>query len=213
MTEIADADWVYALPFMSPDEILSQLDREVARAIADYQFISVEHEDAGQAPEPGYERVYADIPVSVAFFAQFFNSRTGYRAHYYRSAQDGEAFNARAVAIVVDHIFEHPELMCDGVTQDLLEASLRGAHTKIWFPKFVTSPDYDEVLLTLPEQIRAQRWVAYWQMRPRPRKGLLAPSPDSPGILLNGTFVRMRDGKVWNQKPDRSQDIFDRGWT
>lgn len=213
MIEIAEADWGYALPLMSPDELLVQLDREVARAIAEFQFVAVEHEDAGQAPEPGYERVYADIPVSAAFFDQFFNSRTGYKAHYYRSVHAGEAFNDRAVAIVVGHILEHPELMCDGVTQDLLEASLRGAHTKIWFPKFVTSPDYNEVLLTLPEEIRAQRWVAYWQTRPRPHKGLLVPSPDAPGILLNGTFVRMSDGKVWNQKPDRSADISDRGWT
>lgn len=45
-----------------------------------------------------------------------------------------------------------------------------------------------------------------------PRKGLLAPMPSMPAVLLNGTFVNDA-GCVYDQKPDRSELIFNSGWT
>ncbi len=46
----------------------------------------------------------------------------------------------------------------------------------------------------------------------KPRKGLLAPIPESLSVLLNGTFVD-EAGTPYEQKPHRSKQICDSGWT
>ena len=191
--------------------MLHQLDEELHRAIDNFEFIAVDRDDANN--NPGFCRVSANIPIKAELFNQFFNGRTGYRAQYYESVETGESFNGSVVDLMTGVILQNRRLLTEAVSPELCEKSLGGPHTKVWFPKEVTSPDYEPELLLLSETIRAQRWVDYWRSRSRPRKGLLAPRPAEPAILLNGTFVNPNDWSVWNQKPDRSRQVFESGWT
>jgi hypothetical protein len=61
----------------------------------------------------------------------------------------------------------------------LCRQSLLGPFSKVWFPKELTDPSAQNHLLTLEEELLVPRWVEYWQKLPKPRKGLLAPIPES----------------------------------
>jgi hypothetical protein len=66
---------------MTPDQILTALDYEVAQSSVDYKFIALTRDDAGN--NPGFTRVKADIPISAELFDAFLNSRTDYRTQYF----------------------------------------------------------------------------------------------------------------------------------
>ncbi|MGA8051469.1 MAG: hypothetical protein WCA09_14930, partial [Burkholderiales bacterium] len=124
----------------------------------------------------------------------------------------GEDFNCCLVDAVAPLIVNAAPLYEDRFEQSFCQRSLLGPFTKFWFPKSLTDPSAQGDLLKFEEELKVLRWVEYWRSRAKPRKGLLAPVPETPSVLLNGTFVDDA-GEPYEQKPHRSKQIFDTGWT
>lgn len=209
--EIVTNTWKYSTVELSAETLVANITSAVTVGIANYDIISINNEQGRERSD--YNRTFVEIPISRELFDSFFNSRTGYRARYCVSEELGEQFNAQIVDAIVPKIIEAESLYTEDVNRDFCERSLRGPYTKVWFPTSITDPSYEPNLLKLPEEIQVPMWVEYWKRRAPPRKGLLAPKPDESAILLNGTFVRRHDWDVWNQKPDRSSELNQIGWT
>jgi hypothetical protein len=152
------------------------------------------------------------ILLSPTLFDQLMNGCTGYRAHYAASPNAGERFNRQLVDSVVPTLVAAVHLYQDKVDQRLFKMSLRGPYSKLWFTKDVSDKSVEQELLTLKEVIQFPRWVEHWKSRSEPRKGLLAPLPEAPAVLLNGSFIK-ENGDCYEQKPERSRELFECGWT
>jgi hypothetical protein len=140
------------------------------------------------------------------------NGPMGYRAHYAMSIEAGETFNRELLSGVVPGLVKAEELYRDLFTPAHCADSLRGPFSKLWFPKQFTDPSVPFSYARWPEVISIPSWCAYWRKRPKPWKGLLAPIPEEPAVLLNGTFVA-RGADPYEQKPFRSRQLYDLGWT
>ena len=203
-------EWAHTPPRATPEEILESVVAQAEQAIRDFSALP-------EGPEPckdraGYSRVSVTIPLTHIVFDQLMNGPTGYRAHFSMSVEAGEQFNRRLVEAVVPIIVRSEHLYGDMFNQLLCRRSLLGPFSKFWYPKELTDPSAQAELLKFKEELRVARWVQYWSAMARPRKGLLAPIPESLSVLLNGTFVNDA-GEAYDQKADRSMQIFDTGWT
>ena len=202
--------WGHHSPEATPDEIIEGLKRQTAQALREYSALP-------DGPEPcrdrdGYFRVSVTIPVTRTLFDQLMNGATGYRAHYSVSVKAGEDFNRRLVEAISPIIVGSEQLYRDKFDRLLCTRSLLGPFSKFWYAKELTDPSAQSTLLKFEEELRISRWVEYWSAMAKPRKGLLAPVPESMSVLLNGSFVDTA-GEAYEQKPDRSREIFDTGWT
>lgn len=202
--------WGYQAGEMSPSELVEQLVAEVERAIGQFEVVL-----EGPIPcrdAPGHERVCAVISISATLLDRLMNGRTGYRAQYAVSVEAGEAFNRVLVESVARRIIAATWLYKDRFSVSLCTNSLLGPHSKFWFTNQLTDPSAQDQLLQCPEVIRFPRWQQYWSAKPLPRKGLLAPRPEQPDVLLNGSFLN-EDGTYYEQKSGRSAELFESGWT
>jgi hypothetical protein len=197
--------WGYETPPIQPLEIVEKVKQESARAIADWAALPDEEPCHDKL---GYRRVSVAIPISAPLFHQLMNGPTGYRAHYAQGIAAGEDFNRKLVEAIAP-LFIQSEQLCQ-FDHRLCQCSLLGCFSKIWFSKDITDRNYEHRLLELAEVLVVPQWQAYWKQFPKPWKGLLA--PESPSIVLNGTFVS-DDGIVYEQKPGRSKELFESGWT
>ncbi|NMG43813.1 hypothetical protein GPA22_08725 [Aromatoleum toluvorans] len=202
--------WGHHSPEASPDEIIDALVTQTERAIRGYCALPEGPEPCGD--RDGYFRVSVTIPLTSTLFDQLMNGANGYRAHYSVSVEAGEAFNRRLVDAVAPIIACSETLYGDKFDQPLCRKSLLGPFSKFWYPKELTDPSAQAELLELKEELRIPRWMEYWRTMEKPRKGLLAPIPEGLSVLLNGTFVD-EAGAAYEQKPNRSRQIFDTGWT
>jgi hypothetical protein len=213
-TEMPIADWGYrASQELSPIEILKRLAAEILRAIDNWGLASVDLEQASDAAHSGFQRVNAQIPVSADLFDAFFNGQSGYRAQYAISVAEGERFNRSAIDLLAPILVPLEDRYFGDFDRDFCARSIGSLHTKLWFPKSISDPIREGYLATLPEEISVSRWRRWWEHRSPPRKGLLAPNFEEPAVLLNGTFIRPVDGAIWDQKPGRSVELHERGWT
>jgi hypothetical protein len=204
------SEWGHQSLPIAPAEIVERLREQAEQAIHDYSALP-----EGPAPcndREGYFRVSVMIPLTTTLFDQLMNGATGYRAHYSVGIECGENFNRSLVEAVAPIIVHSEHLYRDKFDQVLCQRSLLGPFSKFWFSNELTDPSAQNQLLKLKEELRVSQWVTYWRTRPKPRKGLLVPVPDSASILLNGTFVNAA-GEAFEQKPGRSKQIFDSGWT
>jgi|SRR5712691_438637 len=204
------SQWGHRSQDVTPTDIVKHLVEQAEQAICEYSVLP-------EGPEPcndrdGYFRASVEIPIKSTLFDQLMNGATGYRAHYSIGVEDGEDFNRRLVEAVAPIIVHSENLYGDKFDEVFCQRSLLGPYSKFWFPKALTDPSAQSELLKFKEELRVVRWLSYWQGRPKPRKGLLAPVPESTSVLLNGTFVNAA-GEVYEQKPGRSKQIFDTGWT
>ena len=202
--------WGHHSPEATPDEIIDRLTAQTAHAIQKFSALP-------EGPEPcrdrdGYFRVSVTIPLTCTLFDQLMNGATGYRAHYSVSIEAGKNFNRRLVEAIAPIIVASEQLYQDRFDRLLCNGSLLGPFSKLWYPKELTNPSAQSELLNFEEELRISRWVEYWSARAKPRKGLLAPVPESMSVLLNGTFVD-KASEAYEQKPNRSRQIFDTGWT
>lgn len=197
--------WGYETSPIQPLEIVEQVRRETVRAIADWAALPDEEPCRDKL---GYRRVSVGIPISATLFHQLMNGPTGYRAHYARGIAAGDDFNRKLVEAIAP-LFIQSEQLCQ-FDRYLCQRSLLGYFSKIWFSRDITDRNYEHRLLELEEVLVVPQWQAYWKQFPKPRKGLLA--PESSSIVFNGTFVS-DDGIVYEQKPGRSKELFESGWT
>lgn len=76
-------------------------------------------------------RIVSQIPLPERLFDQLFNGRSGYRAQYYLSPEEGEAFNRQIIGALEEEL-AHPASMKLELSLSLITRSFRGAYSKIW---------------------------------------------------------------------------------
>lgn len=113
---------------------------------------------------------------------------------------------------MVPLIVEAEDLYTSRFSRMFCTRSLLGPFSKFWYPKELTDLSVHTGFLRFKEVLRHPQWRNYWHALPKPHKGLLAPFPMNTSVLLNGTFVN-DDGNVYEQRPGRSQQLFEAGWT
>jgi hypothetical protein len=203
--------WGYRTAPTEPAELIDRLAAEVRHGIDTFKIIAINHERCGAVE--GYERVNVELRITDELFNLFMNGNAGYRAQYAQGIQHGEAYNRAVLEALRDLLTQSSNLFGPNVDSLLCRNSLEGPYTKFWFPKSITDPSAQEQLLELPEVIRWPPWVSSWSDKPQPRKGLLAPMPEDPALLLNGSFVRRDNWLVFEQKRGRSDQLAREGWT
>lgn len=193
---------VRLLDVPSPEALLSEVLREANEAAHLGRVSPILQESTVM---PGFFRLEAIIPLSDQIFDQFFNGRSGYRAQYYLSPEEGILFNRD----VVQGLKEPLLVACAGqplqVDLDLIITSVDGPHSKVWVP------GNPSAFSTAPENIiNPDRWV-----KNKSRLGRRAPLPDTPSLELKGTFVDPHTGQIYvdELKVDRSCDLFLKGYS
>jgi hypothetical protein len=202
--------WGHVSKRTRPSAIASAMQKETERALQTFDVlpdgpIRCNNRD-------GFTRVAVAIPLSRDLFDQLMNSESGYRAHYAASIECGEAFNQALIDAVAPLIIQAEHLYVDRFDRAYCEKSLLGSFSKFWYPKSLSDKSAESHLLRFKEELLVPAWRDHWNGKPRPRKGLLAPMPDEPAVLLNGTFVN-EAGHEYEQKPGRSLQLHAEGWT
>ncbi len=210
---LSAADWGHSSQTFSASDLIDQLRIQTKAAVENFHFTVLEDDPATHPDYAGFVRVVGIIPVSAEFFDAFFHGPSGYRAQYANSIETGERFNAAVVSAIGDMLLPHEDRYPSGRNADLVAASLRGGHSKVWFPKEMTDPAASSWWHGATSPINWPRWLEYWSQRPEPHKGLFAYTPLEPAILINGTFLHPATHEVWNQKPERSRQLYETGWT
>jgi hypothetical protein len=206
----SSTQWGHHSRDATSDEIVEGLTTQTAQAIREFSALLEGPEQCRD--RDSYFRVSITIPLTRTLFDQLMNGATGYRAQYSVSIEAGEDFNRRLIEAIAPIIVVAEQLYKDRFDRLLCSTSLLGPFSKFWYPKELTDPSAQTELLKFKEELRISRWIEYWSAMAKPRKGLLAPVPENMSLLLNGTFVN-KAGGVYEQKPTRSRQIYDTGWT
>ncbi|MEZ5593561.1 MAG: hypothetical protein R3F53_23790 [Gammaproteobacteria bacterium] len=154
---------------------------------------------------PGYFRLIAYIPLSEEVFDQLFNGRSGYRAQYYLSPEEGVLFNRLlldALVPIIRRAYDSNEIEAE---LNALESSLAAPHAKLWV--------YDEKSAfdaAVPNSLNPARWVQNGVTR-----GRKAPLPHHCTVDVKGSFIEPNTGKIFvdEYKLERPLDLFNRGYT
>jgi hypothetical protein len=186
----------------SPDAVLESVLSEASeRARAGHA--SLEWEDSGEMP--GHSRIRGQFPISRFTFDVFFNGRSGYRAQYYLSPEEGILFNRR----VVEGLMEATRIAYDRspleVTLERIERSLFAPHAKVWVYREREAFDAAAV-----DTLNPPRWVENCASR-----GRRVPLPHHPCLDLKGAFLHQTTGKLFvgSLKVDRACDLHYKGYS
>jgi len=154
----------------------------------------------------GYQRIVAEIPVKIETFDTLFNGRTGYRAQYYLSAEQGAEFNRTLVKALIEPITRTLKMVRFAVPLEIARASMLGRWSKIWVAR-----DGAVFSAALQGEFRPRRWA---RVNPVDSMALRAPLPERPTIDLKGTWIRPQDGDQWlsPDKANRDQRLYERGY-
>ena len=181
------------------------LDRAIAEAqeASSAGFIQLIWQHSSECP--GYFRLIAQIPLSEVTFDQLFNGRSGYRAQYYISPEEGilynrDILNGLRLAIKMASVNQPLD-----IGFDLIERSMLGPHSKVWV--FGEQAAFDEAA---PAALNPPRWVESGATR-----GRRAPLPSHRTMELKGAFIQPGSNNLFvdDLKLDRAWDLFKRGYT
>lgn len=152
----------------------------------------------------GYHRIKAEVAIQETTFDQLFNGRSGYRAQYYLSPEEGILYNRDVLEGLTSCITElarklvlsHP---------DRIRTSLLAPHSKIWVVN-----ERQEFENAESGMILARRWVEN-----KACLGCRAPLPRCPRVDVKGAFVdpHYSDVFVDDLKLDRAWDLHRKGFT
>jgi hypothetical protein len=150
----------------------------------------------------GCGRAIASFPLNADTFDALFNGRSGYRAQYYLSCQEGSNFNAMLIGALLKPL----RGACDRAPAGqatLLQHSFGGPFSKIW-----VLGDSAPFCAAREGEFRPRRWVdssSLWMRAPR---------PDRPGIEVKGTWVLNSDHQYREDplKADRHCSLSERGF-
>ncbi len=153
----------------------------------------------------GYFRLLAQVPLEEVTFDQFFNGRSGYRAQFYLSPEEGVLYNRdvlQGLRTAVASAYSQQPL---SVSVDIMLRSLDGPHSKIWV--FDEKAAFDE---TPRHSLTPPRWV-----KNNGDRGLRAPLPKHLMIDIKGVFIHSTSGNLFidDYKLDRSCDLYTKGYT
>lgn len=155
----------------------------------------------------GFHRAEAQFPLDRDLFDYLFNGRSGYRAQYYVSPCDGEAFNASLVAKIKPSVLRCWQLAPGLPEVSLAELSIDGPWTKVW-----VSGDGNPFCDAQPNTLKPPRWVQNSSEDGMARR---IPLPNKCGLDFKGTFVHPTSRGSWvdASKRTRSCDLHRRGFT
>jgi len=221
--EICDADAARAAYLEDApgfEEILSSIAVELARSLARGQFFfGVDH--CGE--DKGNQRVMFQFKVPPQLYDTFFNARTGYRAHYWASAECGQEANRKVLQMLwtvmstslpeqVEARMIHVEeglvrtdidTGCVTLPSSLVQASFTHVAAKVWICERQMQ-DVEGPLKVIPVHEGLPLSVVGWKAH--------APLPDCQSTLLDlkGGFV---NGKQSKDPLVRARDIHLNGWS
>ena len=209
---VASSEWIVSerlgsrvtrlLDAPGPVELLQRLLAQADQAAA----VGSVHIDWKESDErPGYFRLVGQLPLDEVTFDQFFNGRSGYRAQYYISPEEGILYNRDVVIGLWPALRRAYESAPLEVDLSLLEKSLFAPHSKVWV--FDERTAFDE---SAPDTINPIRWVVNQATR-----GRKAPLPAHRMLDVKGAFINPATDDLFvdDLKLDRAWDIFKRGYT
>ncbi len=149
-------------------------------------------------------RAIAVFPIDRTTFDAFFNGRSGYRAQYYLSLQEGVAFNRMLVIALLQaacEAYQSASLQQDWPT---VRKSLDGPWSKVWIC------DDTKAFNSAPHgELRPVRWAE----RDPDHIALCAPLPELTAIDFKGTWLSSVDNELRQDplKSSRDSDLHERG--
>jgi hypothetical protein len=163
----------------------------------------------------GYDHFDRDPRATIQFrvdpdlYDVFFNSRTGYRAQYWRSLESGAGANALLVANLLAEICDlRPWPIAWSLKPDFAMRSLLCAGAKVWVDE---SRDIYRANFIESPRLRVLKWRSY---DPYPHERACAPRParDRCWLDIKGCFV---EGETIRSSKDpfaRARQINETGW-
>ncbi|MEZ2201973.1 hypothetical protein AAE027_08065 [Bradyrhizobium japonicum] len=130
LTNLNDADRrIRQLEEVSGDSfivgIVVAAKKAASESQAEFQWQRATDEEA----PPDTFRIVSQFPLPERLFDQLFNGRCGYRAQYYLSSEEGEAFNRRII-VALEAELVYPASVKLGLSKSLISRSFRGAYSK-----------------------------------------------------------------------------------
>lgn len=209
---VCEAEWLLGkaiafrharlLDVPTPDELLTKLLNETSAAV-EARKVRLVWQPSTEAP--GFFRVEAVIPLGEETFDQFFNGRSGYRAQYYLSPEEGVLFNRDVLQGLKERLTEAFTRQLVPVGLDLVLASIDGPHSKVWVygeqSPFNNAPEFS---------LNPRRWVENDACL-----GRRAPLPTHLSLELKGVFIHASSGRLFvdELKVDRAYDLFAKGYS
>ncbi len=160
----------------SPERVVASLISEATHA-AEHGEIYLHWQEA--CDRPGYFRLHAQIPVTECTFDLLFNGRSGYRAQFYLSAEEGVLYNREIIEGLIPAIRTAYDRKALHTTLALIERSLSTPHSKIWV--------FDEAKAfgsATADTLNPPRWVKCSATVERK-----CPLLDFPKIDIKGSFI------------------------
>ncbi len=185
-----------------PKDLLDQVNVQIGKASRNGSILLTWQEST---ESPGYFRLVAQVPLSEITFDQVFNGRSGYRAQYYLSPEEGILYNRDILECLIPSF----KVVCQerplNIGFELIEKSLQSPHSKIWI--FEEKLAFDEAE---KDTLNPARWVANGATR-----GRKVPLPSHRKIEVKGAFINpgTSDLFVDELKLDRAWDLFRQGYT
>jgi hypothetical protein len=201
VSSLADDRYQRLLSGPDPLSLLLRLVSE-AEVAAQAKRITAKWQEADECP--GYWRVVAQIPLPEPTFDEFFNGRSGYRAQYYLSPEEGILYNRATLDLVREPVLQACAQRGLRASPHLLSASLTAPHAKVWV--FDDQEAFDGAL---PQTLNPERWVANGGDR-----GRRAPLPSHLCLDVKGAFLHPRTEELFidESKLDRAWDLFRKGF-
>jgi hypothetical protein len=185
-----------------PDGLLTLVITESEQAARDGR-VQLQWQDSTE--RPGYYRTVAQIPLSEETFDQFVNGRSGYRAQFYLSPEEGVLYNREAVDRLMPVIETAYRQKPPEADLELVIESLRWPHAKLWV--FGEKQAFNEAS---PDSLNPPRWVENGAVM-----GRRAPLPPHLMLDLKGAFIHPDTGALFvdDMKLERPLDLHNRGFS
>lgn len=174
-----------------------------AKTAADKRALKLDWQFSDEAP--GFGRVTGIVPLESQTFDQLFNGRSGYRAQYYLSPEEGVLYNRMLVDGLVDMVrTAYCYCRLDESLEEVLR-SLRSPHAKIW-----VANEQAAFSAAAENSLETPRWV-----RNGATLGRRVPLLEHPAIDLKGGFIskETKDLFLDELKASRSCDLHFRGYS
>ena len=221
----------------TPDQLMETLKEELQKARQNGNFRVGVDSRGNQFEE---NRVIIQFKVKPKTYDWFFNARTGYRAQFWISPENGMDFNKNLVTNLRDTFLENlppsiPAMKIEFkeynglredhnagekiVEYDWIRESLESQITKIWICERLIQQDRASIvsrdlspLIATPQAPKLE--IPRWKFESE--EGLLAPYLDSDYSWLDikGAFIRL-NGDLDQIKPQdkRAKSLSEKGWT
>jgi hypothetical protein len=155
--------------------------------------------------KPGYFRVRATIPVAAIVFDRLFNGRSGYRAQYYLSPEEGVLYNRQLLDKLISPVSIAYERKPLEPSFALIKRTLLAPHAKIWI--FDEQSAFDDAM---PNTLNPPRWIEHHATR-----GRKVPLPRNCIVDVKGSFLKPDSEQLFvdDLKLDRPSDLHRTGYT